>query len=532
VNIFRRKKLVPAKKLITGISKRAEDLSPKEQANSFVSMGQLENALLNRDNRILFGRRGTGKTHIFSYVSSRVREAGEIPIQIDFRTIGSNSSIYSDSTKSKANRATHLIRDLMEAIYYRVLEENTNPQSPISKIDLSVEIEGLSDSVKTVLVTDSVEKKIADNASEYEKQSLDARGSVSLTNYGVEVEAGISEETYEGKDGSREKLIKSTPKLSVNAGKCFEAVRNLTSKLPCRTWLLLDEWSAIPEPLQPYLADFLRRCFFPIQNLSVQIAAIEFRSKFRIHDGEKTIGFELGSDIFADLNLDDFSVYDNSPEVSSEFFKELLYRHLVALCQGQELAESNSNAVISAVFSQDRAFRELVRASEGVPRDFINILQIAILRSKGGSITVPIVRDSAKDWYERDKQRNLDMNYRARQLLEFVRDQVITNRKARAFLLDSEASDPAIEYLFDERLLHIAKRSYSAQDVPGVRFQVWKVDYGCYVDLMNTVRTPTGFLFEDMELSDGGEIIVPEDDLRAIRRAILDLSEFNPTPVT
>jgi hypothetical protein len=136
------------------------------------------------------------------------------------------------------------------------------------------------------------------------------------------------------------------------------------------------------------------------------------------------------------------------------------------------------------------------------------------------------VRVAAKDWFERDKQRNIDTNDRALALLDWIRDSVITRKKARAFLAPSDDNDESMQFLFDERLLHIARRSYSAKDNPGVRYRVWKVDYGCYVDLINTGQSPTGFLFDGLEVDQTGEITVPGDDLRAVRRAILDIEKF------
>jgi hypothetical protein len=52
--------------------------------------------------------------------------------------------------------------------------------------------------------------------------------------------------------------------------------------------------------------------------------------------------------------------------------------------------------------------------------------------------------------------------------------------------------DPLIQQLIDDRILHVIKRGYSAQDEPGVRYDVLQIDYGCYVDLMNTVNEPQG----------------------------------------
>jgi hypothetical protein len=51
--------------------------------------------------------------------------------------------------------------------------------------------------------------------------------------------------------------------------------------------------------------------------------------------------------------------------------------------------------------------------------------------------------------------------------------------------------------------------------------------YGAYVDLIHTKTEPLGTLPLDLEDgSEGAYVDVPTQDLRAIRRAILDLDEF------
>lgn len=76
-------------------------------------------------------------------------------------------------------------------------------------------------------------------------------------------------------------------------------------------------------------------------------------------------------------------------------------------------------------------------------------------------------------------------------------------------------------------MLHVVKKSVASYVEPGVRYDVYGLDYGCYVDLMTTGRAPQG-LFE-AEDTDGTVryFNVPQDDYRSIRRAILDLSEFD-----
>lgn len=100
------------------------------------------------------------------------------------------------------------------------------------------------------------------------------------------------------------------------------------SVAPRRLWLLLDEWSAVPPELQPYLADMIRRCLLPVQGLTVKIAAIEQRTNLLMPGGHGDYtGIELGADVAADLNLDDFMVFDHNATRAVDFFRRLIHNH-------------------------------------------------------------------------------------------------------------------------------------------------------------------------------------------------------------
>jgi hypothetical protein len=128
------------------------------------------------------------------------------------------------------------------------------------------------------------------------------------------------------------------------------------------------------------------------------------------------------------------------------------------------------------------------------------------------------IRQSARDWYQQDKSAVIKGNEALEALLTHIVDEVIGKRKARAFLFPSNQRDAHIEQLFDSRLLHVLKRNVSSHDNPGARYDVYKIDYGCYVDLINTTKAPVGLF----ETEDDGYVEVPRDDYRSIRRAILD----------
>jgi hypothetical protein len=142
----------------------------------------------------------------------------------------------------------------------------------------------------------------------------------------------------------------------------------------------------------------------------------------------------------------------------------------------------------------------------------------------GEKLSIPAIRIAARTWYQRDKEAAVRSNPAAQALLHWIIDEVISHRRARAFLLKSNIRHSLIDDLFDARVLHLIKKSISAHDQPGVRYDAFKLDYGCYVDLLATNKAPNFLFSTDEEV--GGMIEVPPDDYRAIRRAILDVEEF------
>ena len=166
--------------------------------------------------------------------------------------------------------------------------------------------------------------------------------------------------------------------------------------------------AAVPFDLQPLLADLLRRCLFPVAGLTVKIAAIEQMSRFRVLHGDGSYtGIEIGADASADVDLDEFMVFGNDPARSKAFFRELLFKHIRATLIAEEReteAPRNADQFVSHGFTQITAFEELVRAAEGVPRDAINVANIAAQTANDRTISVPAVRGAARQWYLRDKE--------------------------------------------------------------------------------------------------------------------------------
>ena len=93
-------------------------------------------------------------------------------------------------------------------------------------------------------------------------------------------------------------------------------------------------------------------------------------------------------------------------------------------------------------------------------------------------------------------------------------------------MLSSDVEDEDIEYLYDNRLLHIIKQNISTKDKPGERFNVYQLDFGTYVHLINTTDQPRTLFSVENEDGEEEDITIPTSDYRSIRRSILDLDRY------
>lgn len=509
------------------LPKRAEASARPKLIQTFVDIGPLFSLLSGLDHQILYGRRGTGKTHVLNYLADNREQAGDAVVVTDLRNIGSSAGLYADASVPLPERATRLLVDTLLSIHSSLYEFFVELSEELDLSRSGPALDRLADAITEVKVVGSVETIESESHSREQKVGTRFSGKIS-----VKPSISIGGENQSSSSDSRQETISRSghEQLYVNFGATGAAFRDLVSCLQGRhLWVLLDEWSSIPLDLQPYLADLIRRSLFSVQGITVKIAAIEHRSNLMINrSGGDYIGIETGADASADVNLDDFMVFDNDSEKSQEFFKELLAQHILSAAKDMgiknELPETPSQ-LINEAFTEKRALEEFVRSCEGVPRDGINIISLAAQKAIDSKISVNHVRAAANSWYQRDKEKAVSANALAGELLHWIIDIVIGERKARAFLLRADETSSLIDSLYDSRVLHILKRSISSHDQPGVRYDVYKLDYGCYVNLLSTTKAPQGLLpFDD---DDSGQYVdVPPDDYRSIRRAILNLNEF------
>jgi len=388
----------PINEALMQLQRRAESSDREFLRKSFVDVPPVSQLLSSRNHQVVFGRRGTGKTHAFRYLAEQVRDMGDVPVEIDLRTAGAVGA-YSSAGMPLDQRGTGLLVDVLGEL------QNSLADFALDTTGIHLEpLDELAEAASNVEVVGSVEAERASEASASAESSRHGRLGASLS--GIEIGGGLN-----AKEASSERIETrlrelGVPQLHINFGAVAQALERVSKTFaPRHIWVLVDEWSSVPLELQPLLADLIRRCVLPVPGFTVKLAAIEDRSSFRVPtEFGDYIGIELGSDVTADINLDAFLVSAHDPEKALQFFSTLFYKHVGTTLGSSSVSLRNPRHFVIRAFRDQGSFTEVVRAASGVPRDAINVAALAAQSANDSTIRLSHVRGAARDWYQRDKE--------------------------------------------------------------------------------------------------------------------------------
>lgn len=511
---------------ISAIRERADRQTDAQKLiGAFVDIGLL-NQINNKNNQIIFGRRGTGKTHIFRVLQAQLGEPDPV-LYLDARTLGSSTQ-FSDTSATLSQRCTALFRDILGEMYNALLDNIV--QRPTDAADAALLVLEQFGIAATKPFQRIGSRQIGTRS--LTKKLDRVEGSLSLS---IERGAELSL-TQKGEEGDEEETTSKTsviPEDKIIFPAVHHILRDLLTKLGCTFYIFIDEWSSLPFDVQPYLAEFLKKSLFPNPAVVVKIASLEHRSNFNINRDPTRVGFELGSDVGASVNIDDYYIYDRDPATLLKTFSEVLIKHLESELPRNYLKErygiSGSGELYPGLFENKAAFQDLVRASEGVVRDLIHIFTSSYFSAQikeHKHITQENVKRAARAWFQKDKAQNMDGETRV--FLDDLCAAVIGKHEARVFLVGSAFEHHAmLESLLDLRILHLLRRGYADPKRPGIRFSVFTLDYGTYVELAHTARQPLGF-FKKRGRAPVDEMIVPfEDDDRYVKKVVIPAVFFD-----
>jgi hypothetical protein len=166
-------------KTLLNFTKRAERANTEILVSNFVDSEPLFDLLSTPNNQVVYGRRGTGKTHALKYLADYVKRAGDHAVYLDLGSIGSNTSIYNDANRPLTDRASTLLIDVLNSL----LDELYNVA--ITAIDkapdpnqITLRIDDLASAISTIRITGAVEHEAQTDATTSQDTGISAKGVV------------------------------------------------------------------------------------------------------------------------------------------------------------------------------------------------------------------------------------------------------------------------------------------------------------------------------------------------------------------
>ena len=471
------------KNAVAGIQKRAERQLDYSKLTNIYVQTDLFIRTRSTENQLILGRRGTGKTHMSSVFAHEIKLKGETVLYIDCSKLG--SGFWNVKGLSELTLGAKFFTVFLNQISTDLLDMVMRMENPEPSLQ-----DKICQKLNSLATYINMNESITDSSFNY-RQIADSLSQI-LKDLGIH-----------------------------------------------RLFILVDEWAHIPIVAQPYFAEFIRRAIFPIPNISLKILAVNYQCDFYKILASEPIGIQLGADITDTIDLDSYFIYDVKKTQVVDFFGEVLYNHLAAeLKWNIEIPTVDKLKSVESLFTQSGAFQELVRASEGNCRDFLCIFSRAYFdgflhSANARKISIRNIESASSAWFETSKRTNIKNELSVQKALNHVFEKVIKGYKSRTFMVQSEKSEhPVLMRLLNERILHKLNILYSHKGKPGIRYELFSLDYGAYVKFKGTEIEPYDlFWVENSQLDkldeNEAKFMVPFDDHRSIRRITFDPDTFS-----
>lgn len=272
---------------VSKILQRSErQVDDEKIIETFVDLGVVAQ-LANRNNQIIYGRRGTGKTHVFRVLRSQLEDesSANIVVYVDARTLGSSAQ-FSDTSLNLQRRVVALLRDMFGPVYNGILEhvvEHPNENANRALTALDQLIPAITESDKSL-----EEEKRTSAATSTRSGEMSASGSVGE---GAKIGAaiGTKRSATDAETLEQHFVVNAEDKLVFPT--MSDAVADVLKLAGAQLYLLIDEWSSLPADLQPYLSEFVKRTLLPLEDVTIKIAALEYRSHFSSKNSVGFVGF-------------------------------------------------------------------------------------------------------------------------------------------------------------------------------------------------------------------------------------------------
>ncbi len=416
-----------------------------------------------RQNHVVFGRRGCGKTLLMQTAQQRVDP--------DIRVVYINCEDY------KQHSFPNVLIEVLDALFAE-LEKNLTGWFGRKKKSRDLIWQIREDLSKLKEGADETDFDVKKTNSAGTSDAVDASLSSEILKVGAKASSerrAALEQEYRYHDSKIQRLNLLLPKLKGRVREFFEISKEVKS-----IFLELDDFYHLQRTMQPHVADYIHRLCKDVP-LYFKFATLRHASILFADRGNQPTGAQERHD-YQPLNID-FTLADFKKTAAQ--LREILYRY------GRRADMDQSQ--VDALFMGE-GFNRLVLASGGVPRDFLSLLLEALSTKAPGEerigkddvriLSLAVLQRRIEELKVDSEQRDQDALIKG---IYAIR-KFCVDRKTNVFLVsDRVLQEPngvrdLINRLLDYRIIHSVGAALTHKTQSGT-FNAYMIDIGAYANL-------------------------------------------------
>lgn len=524
-------------------SKRAEKLPEESYYKLYIGEQHIE-SIYNNNNSIIWGRRGTGKTHLLKAFCQKINEATntkeiafyvscdditlETPVQLFFKN--DEERIKYHTREAFKTFFTNLFDEIIDN-YEKILTKKTifiksKAEKQKMKQNIENELTNLLELCKygystTVALSEkSEEQLLTENNTSSGVDLKFAPQKTLLESLGIEIKRK--------KDKNVKREIKISRENQIINRYDFRQIKKSFDRLTeymevDRMYICIDELWMIDDKkkytIQPYFLELLRKSIFSQKKIAIKIASIRETTKLntKISFGQN-IGLQSKQDIFEDLNLD--VIY-----LGQKYIEEMFIKILTKRINYYSSIQYTEEYILSTVFKEKRYFNLLVVMSHGIPRNFLRIVEECMSAIQYNLseyfLHIYLIVNVVMNIYANDKRSSLSFEENS---VYGMISQYLQQSKNAFFLIENEPYQRIYTEVNNLIYTEIVHRLPSSLTPEGIRdkYKAFFVDSGKYLSTIND--------FYQNELNDivsNYRLIIPSDLQSDFQKYILNLDNVS-----
>jgi hypothetical protein len=466
--------------------------------------------LASPNTNVIYGRNGTGKTHLLrafhEYCLNEYDSTRILPVYIDCKTLEFGNI-------GREVDVAHLVQRYYRLFVARVIDALSNfgkkALTPAwlerwfggDTINKKKSIESSLSELRKIFSYEIIEQKVTTFKRRRQVQeenalnaSLGTTIKLDLLDPKVGVEASLSASEKSKRSEAIEVISDGLAVID------YDSVRTLLEAIIESTGavgivILVDEWSSIDLDLQPIFAEIINKTLAVSKRIHLKIVALKYFTRFSaVIKPPQRIGLQTGIEIFSGSDLDHLLCFDIDGQAVKDFLTLVAYKHSCAISPGiQQIdAVTFEKRLCSELYESPNAYLEIVRASEGNPRDFLSLLAasctIRLNRSK--PLSEKDAEKIAIEHFATTKAPTIkDSGPVASKLYQKLFERVTKNGQ-KLFLISVEKAEEStpLRELLHFRFIHLVSSTFAALDdnhIPHT-YALFSMDYGKLVSLKVT----------------------------------------------